>query len=314
TDLLTKRIGLRERLSMRSLSTRRHLVSLHGEARPMNIVGKEQAEMQAEAATSAPDSAALPLRRFSISSHVIPGVMVGLDSLVILSTALISYYTIVGGYLEDNGYYGAAIAFFWLVTMMLMNFAGLYRFEPIFRPLAFADKIAVTFATTILFLLAAAFSLKISTEFSRVWIGSFTVGAFAATMLLRVVASRIIQHLADMRVFSRNVVIVGAGEQTSKLLDHIEKSRPRFISVLGLFSASVRGATDTVSRYPALGKLDDIAAYVRSNDVDDIIISLPWSADDEITRMVTKLRELPVNVYLGADLIGFRLPLRPPPD
>src|SRR5262249_42752417 len=157
------------------------------------------------------------------------------------------------------------------------------------------DKIAVSFATTILFLLAAAFSLKISTEFSRIWIGSFAVGACAATILLRVVASRIIQHLADLRGFSPNVLIVGAGEQTRKLLDHIEKSRPRFISVLGLFGASVRDATDTVSRYPTLGKLDDIASYIRTNDVDDVIISLPWSADDEITRMVTKLRELPVN-------------------
>ena len=34
----------------------------------------------------------------------------------------------------------------------------------------------------------------------------------------------------------------------------------------------------------------------------------------EITAIVAKLRELPVNVYLGADLVGFRLPFRPPPD
>ena len=33
-----------------------------------------------------------------------------------------------------------------------------------------------------------------------------------------------------------------------------------------------------------------------------------------LQQMMDSLRELPVNVYLGADLIGFRLPIRPAPD
>ena len=48
--------------------------------------------------------------------------------------------------------------------------------------------------------------------------------------------------------------------------------------------------------------------------MDDVVIALPWSADEQIVTMMAKLRELPVNVYLGADLIGFRLPFRQPPD
>jgi putative colanic acid biosysnthesis UDP-glucose lipid carrier transferase len=270
--------------------------------------------MQNEFCSRVPNGAVVTRRKFSISSHVIPGLIVGLDSFVILATALISYFVVVGNYVEDPSLYGVAIAFFWLVTIMLMNFAGVYQFEPILRPLAFADKIVVAFATTILFLFAAAFSLKISAEFSRVWIGSFTIGACIATMSSRLVASRVLGRLADMRVFSRNVVIVGTGEQARKLLIYIEKSPLRFISVLGLFDDSSQHLTNGFGGYPRLGGLDDLAAYIRSHDVDDVIISLPWSADDQITRMVSKLRELPVNVYLSADLIGFRLPFRPPPD
>src|SRR5262249_44661923 len=146
----------------------------------------------------------------------------------------------------------------------------------------------------------------------RIWIVSFAVGTCAATMFFRAVASRILGRLADMRVFSRNVIIVGAGEQAKQLLAHMEVTRPRFVSVLGLFVDGPHDLAD--SRYPTLGRSDELASYIRSHDVDDVIISLPWSADDQITTLVTKLRELPVNVYLGADLIGFRLPLRQPPD
>ena len=63
-----------------------------------------------------------------------------------------------------------------------------------------------------------------------------------------------------------------------------------------------------------IGAIDDIPSYVRINDVDDVVICLPWSADEQIAEILNTLRELPVNVYLGADLVGFRLPVRPAPD
>src|SRR5262249_36975986 len=62
------------------------------------------------------------------------------------------------------------------------------------------------------------------------------------------------------------------------------------------------------------GNLDDLASYVRSCEVDDVILAFPWSADERIMAMMSALRELPVNVYLGSDLVGFRLPFRKPPD
>src|SRR4051794_26462409 len=120
--------------------------------------------------------------RMSISSHVLPGLVVALDSIAILSAGMCAYALFVGAWLDDPSHYVAAVTFVWLVMLMLMNFAGLYRLEPIMRPFAFADKIVVGFATTILFLLAAAFSLKISTDFSRLWVGSFAAGSCAATL------------------------------------------------------------------------------------------------------------------------------------
>ena len=252
--------------------------------------------------------------RLSFSSQVVPGLITALDSAVILSVALFSFLALVGEHVEDVGYYGAAIAFVWITTTLLMNFAGLYQLEPILRPLAFSDKILIAFATTFLFLLAAAFSLKVSATFSRVWVASFGVGACAATMLARFFASRVVSHLASKGVFTRNVVIAGAGEQVKRLLAHIEASQPQFVRVRGIFSDDAIAAGDHFGRYPFLGSLDNLRAHVRTNVVDDVVVALPWAADEQIVSMVAKLRELPVNVYLGADLIGFRLPFRQPPD
>jgi Undecaprenyl-phosphate glucose phosphotransferase len=249
--------------------------------------------------------------RFSISSQVIPGLIATLDSLVILSAGFISYVVTVS--FGDPEYYTSAIAFVWLTTILLMNFAGLYDFEAITRPLAFSDKIIITFVTTFAFLLAAAFALKISIEYSRIWTASFAASGCFATLLFRFLAARTMGALADRQVFTRNVIVVGSGAQAAKLLAYITKSQPRFISVLGVFAESPQEASDAVSRYPVLGTFDDLPSYIRNHRVDDVIVSLAWSADDQIAAIMERLRELPVNVYLGADLIGYRVQIRPSP-
>ena len=182
-------------------------------------------------------------KRFSISSRVIRGLMIAMDSLVILSAGLISFNVIV--YFGEPSYYAAAIAFVWLVSILLMNLAGLYEFDPVTRPLASIDRIAIVFATTFSFLLAAAFALKMSTEYSRLWTGSFALSASAATVLVRIVAAQIIKYLADRNVFSRNVVVVGTGDQMAKLL---ELNKKVSASIYHLTRSFLRAPTESRRR------------------------------------------------------------------
>lgn len=253
-------------------------------------------------------------RRLSISSRVIPGFIAALDSAIILAAGLISYLWLLAEQSADPGHYGAAISFVWLTTVLLLNFGGLYRFDSIVQPIVFADKVIVAFGTTVLFLLAAAFALKVSAEFSRIWLASFAISACLVTLLCRISAGYAIGRLADRRVFTRYVAIVGVGEQAAELLAHFKETRPRFLSVIGLFSTDSSQTAGELEGYPILGTFEDLLMYARRNEVDDVIVALPWSADHEIMPIVSKLRELPMNVYLAPDVIGFRLQLRPPPD
>ena len=95
-------------------------------------------KMQEDSRARSP-SVQLAKKRFSISSRVIPGLVIALDSFVILSSALILYDTLVR--FGEFSYYAAATAFVWLVAITLMNFAGLYKFDAIIRPLAFEPAV-----------------------------------------------------------------------------------------------------------------------------------------------------------------------------
>ena len=252
--------------------------------------------------------------RLPLSSHVVPGLFVCLDSVAILFGAYFSYVIIVGNQISTNGYYVVATAFVWLITILLMSFASLYHFEPLMRPLAFADKIIVTFVTTFLFLLAAAFSIKVSANFSRLWIATFAVTSCSGTIAVRTLASFILHRLSDLPMFRRRVVVAGEGQQLTYLLDFLDRISPAFISVLGIFVDEPTQLEASPGKFTRLGQFDDVIAYARTQHVDDIIIALPWSAEVRLMDVLSRLRELAVNVYLGADLVGFRVKFRPPPS
>ncbi len=208
--------------------------------------------------------------------------------------------------------YFAAISFVWLCTLMLFQFTGLYQFDAIMRPWAVIDKILIAFVTTFLFLFAITFALKVSDFFSRLWVGFFAIGSSSFTVLVRVAISAIVEKLSDMHLFTRNTVVVGGGEQAARLLRQIEENGSQFVSFDGFFTDD-RSSVDCGGEKEILGGLDDLIPYARENVVDDIFIALPWSADDQLVALVDSLRELPANVYLISDLVGFRINLREPP-
>jgi putative colanic acid biosysnthesis UDP-glucose lipid carrier transferase len=180
------------------------------------------------------------------------------------------------------------------------------------RPLANIDKIIISFVTTFLFLLAAAFSLKISVTFSRIWVTTFAIASCSATLSLRMFASLLLHKLSALGVFTREIVIAGGGKQLTQLLAYMEREKPPFVSLKGIF---VDDKDDLLQpRYDVLGRVEDVVTYARAHAIDDVVIALPWASDDRLVALVNRLRELALNVHLGSDLIGFRLNYRTAPS
>jgi Undecaprenyl-phosphate glucose phosphotransferase len=190
----------------------------------------------------------------------------------------------------------------------------MYNFDVILRPGILVNRIALAVLASFLFLLAGAFSVKISASLSRAWIVSFCVGSFTSVILARLAFSRLAVRLSALGLLVRNVIVIGDGEQARRVLACIASGRREFIAVRGLFSDAFAKGLRSLDGIPILGGTDDVFDYVRRAPVHDIVIALRWTADDRVVRLVENARELPVNVYIGADLLGFRLDFRPPPN
>ena len=251
--------------------------------------------------------------RYPFSAAMVKGICFLLDSATILGAGLVSYLLIVGFSESSFEIYSFAVLFLWIATFMLFHYGGLFSFEVVMDPLQFSDKFLVAYGIAFLMFLAIAFSLKVSADYSRIWMYVFAFSGGASIFTLRVCTSIFVKKLSGLGLFVRNVVVVGDGEQGRRMLRVIENSGPGFLSIMGVFSANRKSCEDIVAGFPATGGIDDLVAFVRAQNVDDVIVALPWSSEERIIAIVEELRELPVNIYLGSDLAGFSLAFRPSP-
>lgn len=239
------------------------------------------------------------------------------DSLAVLGTGYLTYDAIVVYSLSQNLYIAAAV-FVWITSLFLLNFVDLYRYEAATHPLRHAHTILVALATAFLFLLAAAFAIKVSETFSRLWLGYFAVASAATVLLFRVGVSHALRQLLHVRGTRRNLAIVGSGEQCRRLVAALAQDATRPIHVQGVFEDNLppveRLVAGTEMRVPPENGLEYLASQARSGLIDDVVIAIPWHEDDRIMAVVAKLRELTVNVYLLSDLVGFRTKFRNPPS
>ena len=107
------------------------------------------------------------------------------DTLAILGSGYVTYDAVVVYSLYQNLYL-AAVVFIWVTTLFIMNFSNLYRYETATHPLRHLPTVVIALVTSFFFLLAAAFSIKLSDTFSRLWLGYFAVTSGAVIILFRV--------------------------------------------------------------------------------------------------------------------------------
>jgi len=251
---------------------------------------------------------------YPISSTVVTGIFVLLDAFWFLVTGIAAYSIYIGGSVWDADLYPMAVCFICLVTLFLFRYSGLYEFNAVMAPFANLAQIAVSCMTAFLFLMAVYFSLKVSEDVSRVWTFGYAISAFLCIFITRALGFFVISHLANIGIFARNVLIVGGGRQAERLIEQLAKERPQFNNIIGVFDDRHARIGPRVADVPVLGNLDEMMSYVRSNRIDDIIVTLPWNADERLMSIISRLRELPANIHLGSDLVGFRFPYRPSPN
>jgi len=105
----------------------------------------------------------------------------------------------------------------------------------------------------------------------------------------------------------RSVVIVGANDVGLKFARTIERNPNLFMSVTGFFDDRTEDRRPHGMRHPMLGRMNDIAAYVREHHIKMIFISQPISAQPRIRALLDELQDTTASVYFLPDIYVFDL-------
>ena len=80
------------------------------------------------------------------------------------------------------------------------------------------------------------------------------------------------------------------------------------LNIVGVFDdRDTRVPRDEVDGCPILGNTDDLIERCRREEIDQVIVALPWSAETRLVAIMNKLRQVPVDLQLAPERVGFHL-------
>ena len=133
---------------------------------------------------------------------------------------------------------------------------------------------------------------------------------FVATPLVMLFSHLAVHRVAagpDEESEMRSVVIIGANDVGIKFAGICARHKNLFMQVHGFFDDRTLDRRPANLRYPMLGRMADIASYVRKQNTKMIFISQPISAQPRIRRLLDELQDTTASVYFLPDIYIFDL-------
>lgn len=203
--------------------------------------------------------------------------------------------------------YWVAVALTCLLTAQFFHFGRIYRFEAfrgLFRHMA---RLLPLWLAVGVGLAAAAFFTKTSEDYSRLWAGTWFAASYLGFFVVRVPVSVLFYVWRRRGYLARATVVVGANDSARRLIAHLERNPDHGLRILGMFDDRVTRVPKGIEHVPLLGTVDDLMHYLRRHPVDQIVITLPWHAEERLLALLAKLRTAPTDITLAPDHVAYRL-------
>jgi Undecaprenyl-phosphate glucose phosphotransferase len=100
------------------------------------------------------------------------------------------------------------------------------------------------------------------------------------------------------------------------LAEYLKAGRDLGIDLIGFFDDNLLSddrlgrVPPRIAGVPVLGTTDDMVAMIRANEIDAVLLALPWAAAQRIEDIVRRVATMPVSVGLAPDMVAFQFPHR----
>jgi putative colanic acid biosynthesis UDP-glucose lipid carrier transferase len=135
------------------------------------------------------------------------------------------------------------------------------------------------------------------------WVLAAPLAQFAAHVMLPALLPRLLSAEGMQRV----AVVAGAGALGAELAGRIRRTPFLGIRCDGFFDDRDPARSNGVAPEECLGRLSDLADYVKKRRVDLIYITLPMASQPRILKLLDELRDTTTSIYFAPDIFLYDL-------
>lgn len=243
-------------------------------------------------------------------AEVLAAVLCVCDLVVLLVAGIVSHRAGFGlGLPNLNGQF--LLFCICIVMVISLQITGSYRLNAHLPPLRFrgeqVTKLLLGGACTLVFSLIAGMFIGAIGALSQKWVLLMILYTAIFLLLNRLAIGIVIQQAITRGYVLERVVLVGANQQTKKVLSTLLDTKHLGLHLLGVFEDRIERELP-ILQIPILGTTDDLIGFIRTNRVDRAIVTLPWVNSERIDILLQKLRTVPVRIDLVPNDLIWRFP------
>ncbi|MCC8401267.1 undecaprenyl-phosphate glucose phosphotransferase [Paraburkholderia sp. MMS20-SJTN17] len=204
--------------------------------------------------------------------------------------------------LAQSGFHWALVMFSAAFALAIFPAFGVYESWRGRSKLALAGQVSLAWLMVQSCALVLMYSLHRSDLVSRLWFTYWT--AMSSSLLI---ANRVITHavLARARGAGMNlhqVAIVGSGSQCDAIIRRIESAPGAGFRATAVYNTRPDTSQVTSPRVPVFDTVDQLADYIRRNDVHELWLMLSLSEEPLICALIDEFRDDLVNIRFVPDV------------
>lgn len=226
-----------------------------------------------------------------------------LDPAIIIGTFVLLLNLL--GY-EFTGHYVVLMVLCFLISQVYYKHIDPYRSWRNGHLFAYTRDLVVgwvlTFFTLALIMKMAGFGFIYPRKLIWEWL--------IVTPLMLLAIHLIVYHLTSHSMNEReirSVIIVGANDIGVKMAESIRHNPNLFMKVRGFFDDRSPDRFPANMHDPMLGRNDDVASFVRKENIKMIFISQPLSAQPRIRKLIDDCKDTTASIYFIPDIYIFDL-------
>ncbi len=201
--------------------------------------------------------------------------------------------------------YLALLCFFGFLSVLIFQALGVYA-ESIFSNRLRFQTTFYAWASAFCLLLFMHRALSLFDYISNLQLAIWFIGTFILFGIERMIILTLFQQLMVRGVFLQNAVILGATENGQRLAEYLLQHQDIRSGVVGFIDDRIGRLPKTLVNLPLLGNSQDLEQLIRDEKVTQVLVAIPWSAENRMDYIIRELRRLPVNVLLVPDMVAFR--------